>query len=90
MIFLICLIASWFEIGNGKKMLLSISSKYSYFKPVFNYIRKGLWKGTPIGWNCDTLVCFHLTTIVESCKASQDGFVASPKSNAISTKSCET
>ncbi len=58
MIFLICLIASWFEIGNGKKMLFSISFKYSYFKLVFNYIRKGLWKGTLIHQNCETLMCF--------------------------------
>ncbi len=28
------------EIGNGKKKI--ISSKYSYFKPIFNYTRKGL------------------------------------------------
>jgi hypothetical protein len=42
-----------------KKMLLSISFKYSYFKPIFNDIKKGLWKGTLIDWNCDTLVCFH-------------------------------
>ncbi len=58
MIFLICLITSWFEIGNGKKMLLSISFKYSYFKPIFNYIKKGFWKGTLIHLNYDTLVCF--------------------------------
>jgi hypothetical protein len=31
-----------FKIGNGKKMLFSISSKYSYLKPIFNYTRKGL------------------------------------------------
>ncbi len=43
-----------------KKMLLSISSKYSYFKLIFNYIKKGLWKGTLNCWNCDTLACFHL------------------------------
>jgi hypothetical protein len=43
-----------------KKMLLSISFKYSYFKLDFNYIRKGLWKGSLICQNCDTLVCFHL------------------------------
>jgi hypothetical protein len=42
-----------------KKMLLSISSKYSYFKLVFNYIKKGLWKGILICWFCDTLVCFR-------------------------------
>ncbi len=58
-IYFICLITSWFEIGNGilKK---SISSKYSYFKPIFNYIKKGLWKGTLIYQHCDTLMCFHL------------------------------
>jgi len=44
-IFFICPITSWFEIGNGKKMLLSISSKYSYFKPVFNYTKKDFEKG---------------------------------------------
>jgi len=43
-----------------KKMLLSISAKYSYFKPIFNYTRKGLWKGILICWNCDTLMCFCL------------------------------
>jgi len=42
-----------------EKMLLSISSKYSYFKLVLNYTRKGLWKGTPIHRNCDTIMCFH-------------------------------
>jgi hypothetical protein len=42
-----------------KKMLLSISCKYSYFKPIFNYIRKGLSKRTLICWNYDTLMCFH-------------------------------
>jgi hypothetical protein len=42
-----------------EKMLLSISSKYSYFKPILNYTRKGLWKGTPIHKNCDIVVCFH-------------------------------
>jgi hypothetical protein len=52
-IFYICLITSWFEIGNGKKKLLSISFKYSYFKPIFNYTRKGLKKGTLIYRNCD-------------------------------------
>jgi hypothetical protein len=41
-----------------KKMLLSISSKYSYFKLVFNYTIKGFWKGTLIHRNCDTLMCF--------------------------------
>ncbi len=54
-----CLIASWFEIGKGK-LLLSISSKYSYFTPIFNYTRKGLWKGNLICWNCDSLMCFCL------------------------------
>jgi hypothetical protein len=43
-----------------KKKLLSISFKYSYFKPIFNYIIKGLWKGILIRQNCDTLMCFHL------------------------------
>jgi hypothetical protein len=43
---------------NWKKMLLSISSKYSYFKPISNYTKKGLWKGIQIYQNCDTLVCF--------------------------------
>jgi hypothetical protein len=43
-----------------KKILFSISSKYSYLKPVFNYTIKGLWKGTLICRICDTLVCFHL------------------------------
>ncbi len=42
-----------------KKMLLSISFKYSYFNPIFNYTRKGLWKGILICQNCDTLMCFH-------------------------------
>jgi hypothetical protein len=36
------LIASWYEIENGRNLLVSISSKYSYFKPVFNYTRKTL------------------------------------------------
>jgi hypothetical protein len=27
-------------------MLFLISYKYSYFKPIFNYTRKGLWKRT--------------------------------------------
>jgi hypothetical protein len=40
-------------------MLLPISFKYSYFKLVFNYTRKGLWKGILIRQNCDTLVCFR-------------------------------
>ncbi len=56
-IFFICHITSWFEIGN-EKYIFSISSKYFYFKPIYNYTRKGLWKGTLICWNCDTLVCF--------------------------------
>jgi hypothetical protein len=42
-----------------KKMSFSISSKYSYFKPIFNYTRKGLWKGILICQNCDTLMFFH-------------------------------
>ncbi len=41
-----------------KELLFSISPKYSYFKPIFNYTRKGFWKGTLICRNCDTLVCF--------------------------------
>jgi hypothetical protein len=41
-----------------EKMLFSISSKYSYFKPIFNYTKKGLWKGILIYRNYDTLVCF--------------------------------
>ncbi len=45
--------------GKWKKMLCSISSKYSYFKPIFNYIKKGLWKETLISQNCDTLMCFR-------------------------------
>jgi hypothetical protein len=44
LIIFICFITSWFEIGNGKKKLLSLSFKYSYFKLVFNYTIKGLWK----------------------------------------------
>jgi hypothetical protein len=44
---------------NWKWKKKSISSKYLYFKPIFNYIRKGLWKGTLICQNCDTLMCFH-------------------------------
>ncbi len=42
-----------------KKTLFSISFKYSYFKLVLNYIRKGLWKGTLIHQNCDILMCFR-------------------------------
>jgi hypothetical protein len=42
-----------------KKMLLSMSSKYSYFEPVFNYTRIGFWKRTLICQNCNTLMCFH-------------------------------
>jgi hypothetical protein len=41
-------------------MLISISSKYSYCKLVFNYIKKRLSKGTLIRQNLATLVCFHL------------------------------
>jgi hypothetical protein len=62
MIFFIWLITSWFEIENGKKKLLSISFKYSYFKPFFNYTQKGLWKGILIHQNWATLVCFHLAS----------------------------
>ncbi len=76
-ILFICLIASWFEIGNGKKMLFSISPKYSYFKPIFNYTRKGLWKG--ICQNCDTLVCFCLTMILSNCFTSFMGNVSFPQ-----------
>ncbi len=47
-------------------MLLSILSKYSYFKPVFNNTIKGLWKRTLIRQNCDTLMCFHPS--IESVK----------------------
>jgi hypothetical protein len=43
-------------------MLLSISYKYSYFKWIFNYTRKGLWKGIPIRQNWDTSMSFHLWT----------------------------
>ncbi len=43
---------------NWKWIFFSISFKYSYFKPIFNYIRKWLYKGILICWNCDTLVCF--------------------------------
>ncbi len=43
-------------------MLISISSKYSYCKPIFNYIKKKLSKGTLIHRNLATLVCFHLAT----------------------------
>ncbi len=42
-----------------QKKLLLISSKYLYFNPFFNYIRKGHWKGTLIHGNCDTLLCFR-------------------------------
>jgi hypothetical protein len=70
-IFFICLITSWFEIGNGNKMLLSISSKYSYFKPIFNYIGKGLWKGILICRNCDTLMCFCLVVCGENITIDQ-------------------
>ncbi len=48
-------------------MLLSISFKYSYFKPFFNYTRKGLWKGTIIYQNYDTLVCFFSLPKVHLC-----------------------
>ncbi len=41
-------------------MLFSISSKYSYFKSIFNHTKKRLWKGNLIYWNCDTLMCFCL------------------------------
>ncbi len=41
-----------------EKKLFSISFKYEYFKPIFNYTKKGLWKGTLIYQNCDTLMCF--------------------------------
>jgi hypothetical protein len=43
-----------------KKMLISISSKYSYCKLILNYIKKKLSKGTLIHQNLATLVCFHL------------------------------
>jgi hypothetical protein len=46
-----------------KKNLFSIPFKYSYFKLVFNYTRKGLWKGTLIHQNYDTLVCFAMEFI---------------------------
>jgi hypothetical protein len=36
------------EIGNEKKILLSISFKYFYLKLISNYIGKGLGKGTLI------------------------------------------
>jgi hypothetical protein len=45
-----------------EKMLISISSKYSYCKPVFNYTKKTLSKGTLIRQNLATLVYFDLTT----------------------------
>ncbi len=32
------------KLEMEKKLLFSISSKYSYFKPVFNYIRKDFEK----------------------------------------------
>ncbi len=41
-----------------KKTLLSISSKYSYLKLVFNFTRKGFWKETLIRQICDTLLWF--------------------------------
>ncbi len=44
-------------------MLLSISSKYLYFKLIFNYTRKGLQKGVLICQNCDTLLCFRPITL---------------------------
>jgi hypothetical protein len=48
-----------------KKMLFSVPPKYSYFKPIFNYIKKGLWKETLICQNCDTLMCFfHFQTLI--------------------------
>ncbi len=43
-----------------EKKLLSLTFEYSYFKSIFNYTRKGLWKGTLICQNCHTLMCFHL------------------------------
>ncbi len=62
--FYIIMIWNW----KWKKWLLSISSKYSYFKPIFNYTRKGLWKGTLICPNYDTLMCFRpMIGIVGGC-----------------------
>jgi hypothetical protein len=51
-----------------EKMLFSISFKYSYFKPIFNYIRKRLWKGILICENCYTLMCFCPFNILEKNK----------------------
>jgi len=48
-------ISSWFEIGNGKK-ILSVSSKYSYFKPIFNYTKKDFEKGFNY---VEIVVCFR-------------------------------
>jgi hypothetical protein len=61
-----------------KKMLFSISSKYSYFKPILNYIKKRFWKGILIFRNCDTLMCF--------CPKLH---VVSPNLITPSTKSCK-
>jgi hypothetical protein len=55
-----------------KKMLFSLSSKYSYFKPIFNYTRKGFWKGILICQIWDTLTCFcPLNPIVSTCVMNQ-------------------
>jgi hypothetical protein len=53
-----------------KKMLLSMSSKYSHFELVFSYTKKVLWKRTLICPNCDTLVWFHPWTIDTSLSSS--------------------
>ncbi len=48
-----------------KIILFFISSKYSYSKLIFNYTRKGLWNGTLICQNCDTLMWFCPFNIFE-------------------------
>jgi hypothetical protein len=66
-----------------KKMLFSISFKYSYFKPIFKYSKKKLWKWSLICHNCDSLMCFCLKTFDDQKKKIDAKNISQPRSLGI-------
>jgi hypothetical protein len=57
-IFFVCLIASWFEIGNGKKNYFQYRLNIHILNQFSTTLKKDFEKEILICWNCDTLVCF--------------------------------
>jgi hypothetical protein len=59
MIFSICLITSWVEIGNGKKCYFQYHLNIHILSQFSNTLTR-FWQGILICQNCDTLMCFHV------------------------------